>query len=138
MLFGADLTSKGWKKIIKRGINISANLFRYPHHGEFFEKSTDQKVSTTELLDSVNPDVTIISANNDDSPKHPNLKTIEELERLCSLKDNFIFLCTRGISGQSRIMNGQKFKKFIGKKNLCAGHIQVKIKDEIEIETYYQ
>ena len=138
LLFGADLISKGWKKINKRGIDISANLFRYPHHGDFFEKSTDQKVSTKELLDLVNPNITIISANADDSPKHPNPKTIEELERLCSLKDNFIFLCTRGISGQRRIMDGQKYKKYTDRKNLCAGHIQVKIKDEIEIETYYQ
>jgi len=138
VLFGADLISKSWKKITRRGIDISANLFRYPHYGEFFEKSTGQKISTKELVELVNPDVVIISANIDDSPKHPNLKTIEELERQCSLKNNFIFLCTRGISGQQRIIEGHTFKKFIGKKNLCAGHIQVKIKDEIEIETYYQ
>ncbi|MFX0138267.1 MAG: ComEC/Rec2 family competence protein, partial [Candidatus Hodarchaeota archaeon] len=121
VLFGADLISKGWKKIVKRGINISANLFRYPHHGEFFEKSTDQKISTKELLALLNPNVTIISANKDDSPKHPNPKTIKELGRLCSIKDNFIFLCTRGMPGQQRSIEGQSFKKFRGKKNLCAG-----------------
>lgn len=79
----------------------------------------------------------IISANCDDSPKHPYPETIKELERIGSIKDDFIFLCTRGISGQRRIIEGQSFKKFISKNHLCAGHIQVKIKDKIEIETYY-
>lgn len=138
VLFGADLISKGWKKITRSGIDISANLFRYPHHGEFFEKSTGKNISTKELIALVNPEVVIISANIDDSPKHPHPKTIEELERIGSTKDKFVFLCTRGIAGQRRIMNGQNFRKFTGKKNISASHIQIKIKNEIEIETCYQ
>ena len=98
MLFTGDLEGKGEQRLIESGQLHENIVLKAGHHGS-------NNSSSEELLDLVNPKVTIFSAGKGNSYGHPHPEVIERMgKRKCSM------YCTKDVGAIRIWSNGEKMK----------------------------
>lgn len=72
MLFVGDLGFEGEDKILESGIDLESELLKVGHHGSRYS-------SSDEFLESVKPDISVISAGRNNMYGHPTEETLNRL-----------------------------------------------------------
>jgi competence protein ComEC len=72
MLFVGDLGFEGENKILESGIDLESELLKVGHHGSRYS-------SSDEFLESVKPDISVISAGRNNMYGHPTEETLNRL-----------------------------------------------------------
>lgn len=72
-LFAADISSSLEKKMVAAQANLSAAVLKVAHHGSKYSTSE-------EFLESVNPEISVISAGKNNSYGHPTEEVLQKLE----------------------------------------------------------
>jgi len=75
MLLGADVQKQGWKWMKDRGTDLAADVFKFPHHGAWYNGNP----SLNEVLDLVHPSTVIVSVNSNNRYDHPSIETLKLL-----------------------------------------------------------
>ena len=87
ILLSADVQQMGWKWMVDRNTDLKADVFKFPHHGAWYEGEP----SLSEIVDRVDPSVVVISVGTTNSYGHPFPDTLRLLRsRQCSVR----FMCT--------------------------------------------
>jgi len=71
-ILGADLPSKGWLQLRDRGVDLSAEVLRFPHHGG----SLFGEMQLEELLQLVTPTVVVFSVGTPNPHGHPTAEVM--------------------------------------------------------------
>jgi competence protein ComEC len=81
ILLTGDLESEGWKLLMARHPNLSADIFKLPHHGANLAKGKShfQASIANKLMEEVNPKVIIISAGTHNRNNHPSPRILKYL-----------------------------------------------------------
>jgi len=88
VLLTADIGAKGWQWVAERKTDLQADVFKFPHHGAWYE-AKDQQSSLAEILRQVNPSLVVLSVGTYNS-KHPDPNTFSLLRS----QPNLRFVCT--------------------------------------------
>jgi len=88
MLLGADVQGQGWSWIASRHTDLQADIFKFPHHGAWYDKGT----LIPEILDRIRPGYVIISVGTRNNYNHPSENTFKELRKRSEI---LRFLCTQ-------------------------------------------
>lgn len=88
ILLGADVERVGWKAILDRGADLNADVFKFPHHGAWY----DGTPSLQQILNQVNPSLVVISVGSTNSYGHPSVETLNLLRSHLS---KVRFVCTQ-------------------------------------------
>jgi len=88
MLLGADVQGQGWTWIADRHADLQADIFKFPHHGAWYEEG----ILIPELLDRVRPKYVIVSVGTRNNYNHPSENTFKELRKR---SETLRFLCTQ-------------------------------------------
>lgn len=78
VLLTGDIQAQGWHWITERSTDLQADIFKFPHHGAWYEPNGGQP-SLEEILRQINPSVTILSVGSNNRYGHPHSNTIELL-----------------------------------------------------------
>ena len=114
---------RGWQTIIDNNIDVSAHVFKYPHHGAWYDADPDYDLA--EVYHRVSPNFTVISTGTTNQYRHPNVASIQMLR-----SNRAAFLCTQATERcWSRL-------KQPSEPIPCAGTIEVQITDDGKIEVY--
>jgi competence protein ComEC len=89
VLLAADIEGRGWQWVVERNTDLRADVFKFPHHGAWYDASGRQP-SLGEVLRQVNPGMVVISVGTHNPYNHPNPKTLEILRSYPRLR----FVCT--------------------------------------------
>jgi competence protein ComEC len=81
-LIAGDLTEEVEPKLVQLGILKDVDVYHVSHHGS-------ESSSNIDFLNTIKPEVCIISSGSNGTYKHPRKKTIERLESVSSVKDIF-------------------------------------------------
>lgn len=120
VLLAADIAAQGWQWIVERGESLQADVFKYPHHGAWYEPKENQP-SLDQILHLVNPKLVILSVGSYNTYNHPHFKTFRILRAYPHLR----FVCTQatpqcqGLLSETDTMSCP-----------CAGTIEVTIGDQ--------
>ena len=87
ILLPADLQKQGWQWMLDRGADLKADVFKFPHHGSWYEGEP----SLSKILDLVDPSVVVVSVGSTNSYGHPSIETLKLLR---SHHVSVRFLCT--------------------------------------------
>jgi competence protein ComEC len=71
-LLAADIEAKAERALIADGVDLRATVLKVPHHGS-------ETSSTPEFLDAVRPQVSAVSAGQDNQFGHPRPSVVERL-----------------------------------------------------------
>ena len=134
ILLGADVEKQGWQWMVDRDADLKADVFKFPHHGAWY----DGEPPLSKILHLVDPSVVVISVGSTNSYGHPSIETLRLLR---SLQASVRFLCTQvtsqchgepeGIANQARELlppenrNGHSFRNL--RSCPCAGKVTVRI-----------
>lgn len=120
VLLAADVEGRGWQWVIERGTNLRANIFKFPHHGAWYDTS-GQYPSLHEVLRRVNPSLVVISLGTHNPYNHPHPNTLELLRSYPQLR----FVCTEATSKCHSPL------KTVRKKEACpcAGTVEMVIRN---------
>ena len=88
ILLAADLQNQGWQWIVNRDADLKADVFKFPHHGAWY----DGEPTLSKILDLVDPSVVVISVGSTNNYGHPSIETLKLLR---SLHASVRFLCTQ-------------------------------------------
>ena len=88
VLLGADVQRRGWQWMVDRNTDLKADVFKFPHHGAWY----DGQPPLTRVLDLVDPSVVVISVGSTNSYGHPSIETLGLLR---SLQGRVRFMCTQ-------------------------------------------
>ena len=88
ILLGADVQRMGWQWMINRNTDLKADVFKFPHHGAWY----DGDPTLRKVLELVDPSVVVISVGSTNGYQHPSIETLTLLR---SLQSNVRFLCTQ-------------------------------------------
>ena len=88
ILLGADVERQGWQWMVDRNADLKADVFRFPHHGAWY----DGEPPLSEILHLVDPSVVVISVGSTNSYGHPSIQTLKLLR---SLQTSVRFVCTQ-------------------------------------------
>lgn len=141
ILLPADLQRQGWQWMVDRGEVLKADVFKFPHHGSWY----DGEPSLSKILELVDPSVVVISVGSTNSYGHPSIETLKLLR---SYHGSVRFLCTQAankchgepesIASQARDLlpsenqGGHSFRDH--RSCPCAGTITVRLStDELTI-----
>lgn len=91
VLLGADVQGQGWSWIADRYEDLQADIFKFPHHGKWYENG----MLIPELLEQVSPEYVIISVGTTNNYNHPSESTFKELRKR---HENLKLLCTQATS----------------------------------------
>lgn len=78
VLLTGDVQAQGWNWMTERSTDLQADILKFPHHGAWYEPNSGQP-SLEEILQQINPSVTILSVGSNNRHGHPHPKTIELL-----------------------------------------------------------
>lgn len=136
ILLAADVQKQGWQWMVDRDANLTADVFKFPHHGAWY----DGIPSLSEVMDLVDPKVVIISVGTTNSYGHPSSKTLRMLR---SRQNSVRFVCTAATSQchshpeamaaqirellPSECRGGYSSNK--ERSCPCAGHVTIRISD---------
>jgi competence protein ComEC len=76
-LLTGDLIASAESELLKKGIDLEADLLKVGHHG-----SSD--VMGQEFLEAVSPDIAVISINKDNIRGYPSQEVLKKLQKVCS------------------------------------------------------
>ena len=88
ILLGADVQRMGWQWMINRDTDLKADVFKFPHHGAWY----DGEPSLRQVLELVDPSVVVISVGSTNSYQHPASETLSFLR---SIQAKVRFVCTQ-------------------------------------------
>ena len=88
ILLPADLQKQGWQWMVDRDADMKADVFKFPHHGAWY----DGEPPLSKILDLVDPSVVVISVGSTNPYGHPSIETLKLLR---SLQIGVRFLCTQ-------------------------------------------
>ncbi|MBC8232596.1 MBL fold metallo-hydrolase [bacterium] len=88
VLLGADVQGQGWSWIASRHTDLQADIFKFPHHGAWYDKGT----LIPEILNRIRPGYVIISVGTRNNYNHPSENTFKELRKRSKI---LRFLCTQ-------------------------------------------
>jgi hypothetical protein len=91
ILLGADVQGQGWSWIANRYTDLQADIFKFPHHGAWY----DRGMLIPELLDRIRPSYVIISVGTGNNYNHPSEKIFAKLR---THHATLRFLCTQATS----------------------------------------
>lgn len=74
-LFSGDAESKAEVELVESGANLKANVLKAPHHGS-------KTSSTARFMNSVKPDMVVISCGRDNSYGHPHKNVLQRYDRI--------------------------------------------------------
>lgn len=134
ILLPADLQRQGWQWMVDRGAILKADVFKFPHHGSWY----DGEPSLSKILELVDPSVVIVSVGSTNSYGHPSIETLKLLR---SHHGSVRFLCTQAtnkchgepesIASQARDLlpsENQRGHSFRDHRSCpCAGTITVRL-----------
>jgi competence protein ComEC len=90
VLLAADVEGLGWKWVIERNTDLRADVFKFPHHGAWYDPSS-QEPSLYEILNEVSPSLVIISVGTHNPYEHPADQTLKILREYPQMR----FVCTQ-------------------------------------------
>ena len=136
IILPADLERQGWQWMVDRGEDLKADVFKFPHHGSWY----NGEPSLSKILELVDPSVVVISVGSINNYGHPSNETLRLLR---SHHGSVRFLCTQAtnrchgdpesISSHARALlsqenqGGHSFRK--QRFCPCAGTITVRLSD---------
>ena len=88
ILLGADVQRQGWQWMVDRNTDLKADIFKFPHHGAWY----DGDPSLSQVLELVDPSVVVISVGSKNGYGHPSIETLRLLR---SLQTRVRFVCTQ-------------------------------------------
>jgi competence protein ComEC len=125
VLLAADVEGCGWQWVVERDTDLRANVFKFPHHGAWYD-AKGQQPSLDEVLRRVNPSWVVISVGTHNPHKHPHHNTLELLRSYSQLR----FICTEATSKCRGSLKAARNKEACP----CAGTVEVVIRsDQIEV-----
>jgi competence protein ComEC len=77
LLLAGDLTISGEKELLKKGLNLKADILKIGHHGA--EDSTSEA-----FLKQIRPSISVISVNRENLRGYPSQETLERIKVLGS------------------------------------------------------
>ena len=129
VLLAADIQGQGWQRVVERNTDLRANVFKFPHHGAWYDAS-GQQPSLGKILQQVNPDLAIISVGTRNPHHHPHSNTLELLRSYPQLR----FVCTEATARCHSSLKNLREKDPCS----CAGTVEVIIeKDRIQVTPDY-
>lgn len=78
VLLTGDVQAQGWHWMTERKTDLKADILKFPHHGAWYEPNSKQP-SLGEILQQINPSVTVLSVGSKNRHGHPHPKTVELL-----------------------------------------------------------
>lgn len=78
VLLTGDVQAQGWHWMTERSTDLKADILKFPHHGAWYEPNSEQP-SLEEILQQINPSVTVLSVGSKNRHGHPHPKTVELL-----------------------------------------------------------
>ena len=72
-LLAADLTKKGEKKLIKKGVDLKSQVLKIGHHGAC-------DATSVEFLDAVRPDIAVVTVSEENRFGYPCKETLKLLK----------------------------------------------------------
>jgi competence protein ComEC len=118
ILLAADVEGQGWQWVTERDTDIKANIFKFPHHGAWYD-ARGQQPSLDEVLRRVSPSLVVISVGTHNPHKHPHHNTLELLRSYSQLR----FICTEATSKCHGSLKAARNKEACP----CAGTVEVVI-----------
>jgi competence protein ComEC len=118
ILLSADLRGRGWKWLLERGTDISADVLKFPHHGAEYAAG-DGEPTLEHVLDLINPSIAIVSVGSDNSYGHP---AESSLSLLNGRAPRLRYLCTQATKRCHPSLEGAGRTRAS-----CAGTIEVKV-----------
>ncbi len=124
VLFPGDLMMLGWQRVIQRDVDLAANIFKFPHHGSWYDS---EKYSLEDVLDKVLPKYVVISAGTNNQYMHPRSETVDLLR-----KRGVQILCTQATSRCWKNLPNDT------QAHPCAGNVEIFLShDRSEIATEF-
>lgn len=123
VLFAADVMGEGWRSMFNRNTDLQADVFKFPHHGAWYE-AKNQQPDLADVLQQVNPSLVILSVGTTNAYNHPHPNTFN---LLASKSNTLGFLCTQATKHCHALSstNQKPFK--------CADTIEVTINQNKEL-----
>ena len=73
-LLTGDLTAPGERELLKRGVNLEADVLKVGHHGA-------EDATTEEFLEAVSPQIAVVSVNKGNFWGYPSARVLERLKK---------------------------------------------------------
>jgi len=125
VLLAADVEGWGWQWVVERDTDLRANVFKFPHHGAWYDAS-GQQPSLVEVLRRVKPSLVVISVGTHNPHNHPHPNTLELLHSCPQLR----FVCTEATSKCHSPLKAVRKKEACP----CAGTVEVVVSsDQIKV-----
>jgi competence protein ComEC len=121
VLLAADIEGQGWQWMVERSTDLQADIFKFPHHGAWYDVS-GQQPSLDEVLRRIDPSLVVISVGTHNQYNHPNPKTLELLRSYPQLR----FVCTEATPKCHSSLKSERRKQACP----CAGTVEVIIGNE--------
>jgi beta-lactamase superfamily II metal-dependent hydrolase len=90
VLFTGDLEAEGWTWLVGRGVDLKANVLKFPHHGAWYEASVGQP-TLADMMQKISPEFVVISVGTGNTYGHPRTETLQLLSTFPQLR----FVCTQ-------------------------------------------
>ena len=88
LLLPGDLQRKGWSSVIERKADLKSDVFKFPHHGAWY----DGDPTLGKVLELVDPSLVVVSVGTTNGYHHPSAETFALLRGLAK---GVRFVCTQ-------------------------------------------
>ena len=78
IIFTGDLENNGWRRLLERMPELECDILKMPHHGAFY--NDENGMGTERILDTLKPNIAIISTGENKRYRHPSSDTIKLLK----------------------------------------------------------
>ncbi len=78
IIFTGDLENNGWRRLLGRMPELECDILKMPHHGAFY--NDENGMGTERILDTLKPNIAIISTGENKRYRHPSSDTIKLLK----------------------------------------------------------
>ena len=137
ILLGADVQRQGWQWMVDRNTDLRADVFKFPHHGAWYEGQPSLK----QIVDLVKPSLMVVSVGSTNGYGHPSMETFR---LLCSLQARVRFVCTQVTNqchGEPEVTANQAREllppesrgghSFLNRRSCpCAGNVTIRISSD--------
>lgn len=91
LLLAADIQGPGWQWVSSREADLTARVFKLPHHGAWYTAA----LGLDQVLQMVQPELIVISVGAPNSYHHPAKQTIQALVDYLGRREDARVLCTQ-------------------------------------------